>query len=44
MSEELKRGIPKGKVIGDKIIFTEEEKIKHDNDFDKVLKEFGFLG
>lgn len=42
MSEELKKGIPKGKVIG-KVEFTAEEKEKHDDDFEKILKEFGVL-
>ncbi len=42
MSEELKKGILKGKVIG-KTEYTEEEKRKHDSDFEKILKEAGVL-
>ena len=42
MSEELKKGIPKGRVTG-KNEFTEEEKKKHDKDFEKILKEYGVL-
>ena len=43
MSEELKKGIPKAIQTGKKIEFTEEEKKKHDEDFEKILKEFGVL-
>lgn len=42
MSEELKKGIPKGRVTGKKE-FTEEEKEKHDRDFEKILKQYGVL-
>ena len=42
MSEELKKGIPKGIVI-DKKNYTEEEKEKHDLDFEKILKNVGVL-
>lgn len=42
MSEELKKGIPKGIVVG-KVEFTAEEKEKHDEDFEKILKGFGVL-
>lgn len=42
MSEELKRGIPKGRITG-KIVSTDEEKEKHDRDFEKILKEIGVL-
>ena len=42
MSEELKRGILKGRVTGKKD-FTEEEKEKHDKDFEKILKQYGVL-
>ena len=43
MSEELKKGIPKAIQIGEKIEFSEAEKKKHDEDFEKILKEFGVL-
>lgn len=43
MSEELKRGILKGRVTGERKIFTEEEKEKHDRDFEKILKQYGVL-
>ena len=43
MSGELKHGIPKGRVTGERKIFTEEEKEKHDMDFEKILKEYGVL-
>lgn len=42
MSEELRRGIPKAVVIGH-TEYTEEEKEKHDRDFEKILKEYGVL-
>lgn len=42
MSEELKKGIPKGTVVG-KVEFTAEEKEKHDRDFEKILKQYGVL-
>lgn len=42
MSEELKRGIPKAIVIGH-VEFTEEEKIQHDIDFTKILREYGVI-
>ena len=42
MSEELKKGIPKGNVNG-KIEFTPEEKEKHDKSFEKMLKQYGVL-
>ena len=42
MSEELEKGILKGRVTG-KIEFTEEEKEKYDRDFEKILKECGVL-
>ena len=43
MSEELRRGIPKAIPTGEKVIFTEEEKRKHEEDFEKILKQFGVL-
>lgn len=42
MSEELKRGIPKCKVIGHREP-TKEEQEKADNDFEKILKNVGVL-
>ena len=42
MSEELKRGIPKAIVIGH-VEFTKEEKIQHDKDFTKILREYGVI-
>ena len=42
MSEELKKGIPKGRVTGKKE-FTEEERKKHDKDFENILKQYGVL-
>lgn len=42
MSDELKKGIPKGRVTGKKE-FTEEEKKKHDEEFEKILKRLGVL-
>lgn len=42
MSEELKKGIPKGNVTG-KRKFTPEEKEKHDKAFKKILKQYGVL-
>lgn len=41
-SEELKKGIPKAVVIRH-TEFTEEEKEKHDRDFEKILKQYGVL-
>ena len=43
MSEELKKGIPKAIQSGENVEFTKEEKKKHDEDFEKILKEFGVL-
>lgn len=43
MSEELKKGIPAGRVIGEKIEYTAEEKEQHDRDFEKILKQYGVL-
>lgn len=43
MSEELRRGIPKAIPTGKEVIFTEEEKRKHEEDFEKILKQFGVL-
>lgn len=43
MSEELRRGIPKGRVTGEKKEYTAEEKEKHDKDFEKILKQYGVL-
>lgn len=42
MSEELRRGIPKGRIVG-KVEYTEEEKKQHDEDFEKILKKAGVL-
>ena len=42
-SEEMKRGILKGKNIGEKREFTEEEKKEADRKFEKILKEYGVL-
>ena len=42
MSEELKKGIPSGRVTGKKE-FTQEEKKKYDEDFEKILKKSGIL-
>lgn len=42
MSDELKKGIPKGRVTGKKE-FTEEEKKNHDEEFEKILKRLGVL-
>lgn len=42
MSEELRKGIPKGKVTGKKV-FTDEEKEKHDKSLEKILKKSGIL-
>ncbi len=42
MSEELKRGIPKGRTTG-RIVSTAEEIEKHDRDFEKILKKIGVL-
>lgn len=43
MSEELKRGIPKARPTGEKKEYTAEEKEQHDQDFEKILKEYGVL-
>ena len=43
MSEELKRGIIKGRTIGEKTIYTDAEKEQHDEDFEKILKKAGVL-
>lgn len=43
MSEELKKGIPKAIPIGEPQVFTDEEKEKYDEDFEKILKEYGIL-
>lgn len=43
MSEELKRGIPKATVVG-RVEFTEEEKARHNKEFEELLKEMGVLG
>ena len=42
MSEELKRGIPKGIVVGE-VEFSEEEKIEHDEYMLRLLKRIGVL-
>lgn len=42
MSEELKKGIPKGKVTG-KREFSESEKKQNDISFEKILKQYGVL-
>lgn len=43
MSEELRKGVPKAIQTGEKIEYTEEEKERHDRDFEKILKEYGVL-
>ena len=43
MSEELKKGIPKAVQVGKAVKFTKEEKEKHDQDFEKILKQYGVL-
>lgn len=43
MSEELKRGIPKAILTGEKFELTKEEKEKYDSDFEKILKKAGVL-
>ena len=43
MSEELKKGIPKAIPTGKKIEFSKEEKIRHDKDMERILKEIGVL-
>ena len=43
MSEELKRGIPKAIPTGKIIEFSEEEKIRHDKDTLRLLKDIGVL-
>ena len=43
MSEELRRGIRKAIQTVNEVIFTEEEKRKHEEDFEKILKQFGVL-
>lgn len=42
MSEELRRGIPKGRTIG-RVEYTAEEKEQHKRDFEKILREAGVL-
>lgn len=42
MSEELKRGVLKGRSVGKKKS-TPEEKEQHDRDFERILKEFGVM-
>lgn len=42
MSEELRRGIPKGRTVG-RVKMTEEEREKYDRDFEKILREAGVL-
>ena len=42
MSEELKRGVLKGRSVGRKES-TPEEKEQHDRDFERILKEFGVM-
>ena len=42
MSEELKKGIPKGNVVGKREL-TAEEQEKHDSSFEKMLKQYGVL-
>ena len=42
LSEELRRGIPKGTIIG-YVEFTEEEKERHKRDFERILREMGVL-
>ena len=39
MSEELKRGIPKAIVVGH-VESSDEERIQHDRDFTKILREY----
>lgn len=43
MSEELRRGIPKGIPTGEKRIFTEEEKEEADRKLERILKSVGVL-
>ena len=43
MSEELKKGIPRAIPTGEKTEYTAEEKKQHDNDFEKILKQYGVL-
>ena len=43
MSEELKRGIPKAIRTGERKVFTEEEKRRNEESFEKILKEYGIL-
>lgn len=42
MSEELRRGIPKGITIGYREV-SEEERKKSDEEFEKILKRVGVL-
>lgn len=42
MSEELKRGIPKGRITGRREL-TDEEREKADHDFEIILKKIGVL-
>ena len=41
-SEEMKKGILKGRVTG-KTELTKEDKEKHDIDFENILKDYGVL-
>ena len=43
MSEELRRGIPKATITG-RVEFTEEEKARHKQQCEEILKEMGVLG
>ena len=42
MSEELRKGIPKGRITGHREM-SREEKEKADRDFEKILKAAGVL-
>ena len=42
MSKELNNGIPKAIVIG-KSDFSDDDKAKHDKEFELMLKQFGVL-
>lgn len=42
MSEELRRGIPKGRTTG-RFKSTKEEREQADKDFEKILREAGVL-
>ncbi len=43
MSEELRRGIPKAIKTGEVIDYTEEERRRNDEVFEKILKRAGVL-